>query len=215
MRKCGFSGCEKRISWEATECSSCWNRGKNYYCDACCQKQNYNISFLIGVRDNLNDTEVALKRVRGLIAKLPKFHDKLKEVEQSLILTAEEEQAIKKMKSFRINFFHKKNHGQERDNIHLFKLCRTCLDELAEKEKKFIQENSDVKKIKGKWDKNQTEHSKIVRQIAEEMGFEKWKEICDENDKELGLKVEEEKNSEREKLPEHWPCPAYQEEGIY
>ena len=29
------------------------------------------------VRDNLNDTEIALKRVRGLITKLPKFHNKL------------------------------------------------------------------------------------------------------------------------------------------
>ncbi|CAJ0747140.1 5242_t:CDS:2 [Entrophospora sp. SA101] len=121
---------------------------ENYVCDACCQKQSYNIAFLVGVRDFINDTEIFLKRLRRLITKLPKFYDKLKEVEKSLILTDKEKQAEKKNHSFRINFLQEKNDGQQRDNIHLFKLCRKCLDELAEKEK-----------------------------IADEIGEEEWKRI--------------------------------------
>ncbi|CAI2186600.1 19933_t:CDS:2, partial [Funneliformis geosporum] len=120
---------------------------ENYVCDACCQKQSYNIAFLIGVRDFINDTEIFLKRFRRLITKLPKFYDKLKDVEKSLILTDEEKQAEKKNHSFRINFLQEKNGGRQRDNIHLFKLCRKCLDELAEKEKVFFSENPDVKKV--------------------------------------------------------------------
>jgi hypothetical protein len=54
------------------------------------------------------------------------------------------------MNLFRINCLYEKNNGRQRDNIHLFKLCRECLDESAEKEKKFIQENLDVIKIKEK-----------------------------------------------------------------
>ncbi|CAJ0908543.1 13449_t:CDS:2 [Entrophospora sp. SA101] len=112
------------------------------------EKQSYNIAFLVGVRDFINDTEIFLKRLRRLITKLPKFYDKLKEVEKSLILTDKEKQAEKKNHSFRINFLQEKNDGQQRDNIHLFKLCRKCLDELAEKEK-----------------------------IADEIGEEEWKRI--------------------------------------
>lgn len=216
IRKCGFSDCEKQIGWEATECNNCWNRKENYVCDACCQKQSYNISYLIGVRDFIDSTEIFLKRIRRLIPKIPKFSDKLKEVEKSLILTDEEKQAEKKNHSFRINFLQEKNGGRQRDNIHLFKLCRECLDELAEKEKTFFSENPDVKKVGEKWDNNRMKHSEIFRQIADEIGEEEWKRIWEENDKELGLKVEEEKNSEKEKLDGgKFPTPAYQEEGVW
>jgi len=121
-------------------------------CDACLKDQGYNLCLLGGVvRNDINDTEIMLKRTRKMLEKFPpKFHSLLREMEQSLILTEKEKQAIVKSRLFRLSFLREKNHGHRRDNIHFIKLCQDCHDELAEKDRKFIDANPDIKKIEEK-----------------------------------------------------------------
>lgn len=119
-------------------------------CDACLKDQGYNLCLLGGgsIRNDVNDTEIMLKRTRKMFEKVPsKLHNLLREMEQTLILTEEEKQAIVKSRCFRLGFLREKNHGHRRDNIHSFKLCQDCRAELATKDEKFIEANPDIKKI--------------------------------------------------------------------
>jgi len=64
------------------------------------QDKGYNLLALGGaLRDFINDTEIMLQRTQKMFAKVPsQFHDFLREMEQSLVLTEEEKQTIAKEK---------------------------------------------------------------------------------------------------------------------
>lgn len=193
MRKCGFFDCSNQIKWHEVSCNKCFGRKENFMCDACLQDINI---YALGSEDysyidGLNDTEVFLERIRKMFSKLPpRFHDKLKEIEQSLILTKEEQQAIEKTKLFRINFLQEKAPRRyQRHNIHLFKFCKRCADEIKEKERKFIQENPDVRKISERWEKNQKRHAQILGEIEQNVGKERAKKISEELELEIKEKV--------------------------
>ena len=101
MRKCGFRDCNNQIKWQQTACEECLYRKENFKCDACLQDQGYNLVLLGGARrDFINDTEIMLQRTRKMFAKIPsQLHHLLREMEQSLILTEEEKQALVKKKN--------------------------------------------------------------------------------------------------------------------
>jgi hypothetical protein len=160
-------------------CEKCLYRKENYRCDACLQDKGYHLFFLgTTIQNVVGQTENMLQRTRKMFAKLPpQVHNLLREMEQSLILTAGEKQAIIKKQRFWDNFVAEKAQIRRRDNIHLIKLCEECTEELAKEEKKFSETNLDIKNIAKKWEKNQKNHLWILKEIEKEMGWERYKKV--------------------------------------